>query len=256
MLANYLVKDRIAFITINRPDKRNALNANLVSDLYNLFDQAENDAQVKIIILNAEGDVFSAGADLDYLKQLQANSFEANLKDSNLLKNLFQKIYTHPKIVIAQVEGHAIAGGCGLATVCDFVFSTPESKFGYTEVKIGFIPAIVSIFCIRKIGESQTKQLLFTGELISAERAKDINLINYVVEKDKIEQEVLDFANKLCVSASTQSLALTKQLLTNIQDLPLNEALDYAAEMNAHARSTDDCKKGIEAFLNKNQIKW
>lgn len=256
MLANYLVKDRIAFITINRPDKRNALNANLVSDLYNLFDQAENDAQVKIIILNAEGEVFSAGADLDYLKQLQANSFEANLKDSNLLKNLFQKIYTHPKIVIAQVEGHAIAGGCGLATVCDFVFSTPESKFGYTEVKIGFIPAIVSIFCIRKIGESQTKQLLFTGELISAERAKDINLINYVVEKDKIEQEVLDFANKLCVSASTQSLALTKQLLTNIQDLPLNEALDYAAEMNAHARSTDDCKKGIEAFLNKNQIKW
>ena len=256
MLANYLIKDRIAFITINRPDKRNALNANLVSDLCNLFDQAENDAQVKIIILNAEGDVFSAGADLDYLKQLQANSFEANLKDSNLLKNLFQKIYTHPKIVIAQVEGHAIAGGCGLATVCDFVFSTPESKFGYTEVKIGFIPAIVSIFCIRKIGESQTKQLLFTGELISAERAKDINLINYVVEKDKIEQEVLDFANKLCVSASTQSLALTKQLLTNIQDLPLNEALDYAAEMNAHARSTDDCKKGIEAFLNKNQIKW
>jgi methylglutaconyl-CoA hydratase len=256
MLANYLIKDRIAFITINRPDKRNALNANLVSDLSALFDKAENDAQVKIIILNAEGDVFSAGADLDYLKQLQSNSFEANLKDSNLLKNLFQKIYTHPKIVIAQVEGHAIAGGCGLATVCDFVFSTPESKFGYTEVKIGFIPAIVTVFCVRKIGESQTKQLLFTGELISADRAKDINLINYVVEKDKIEQEVLDFANKLCFSASTQSLALTKQLLTNIQDLPLNEALDYAAEMNAHARSTDDCKKGIEAFLNKNQIKW
>jgi methylglutaconyl-CoA hydratase len=256
MLANYLVKDRIAYITINRPDKRNALNANLVSDLSALFDKAENDAQVKIIILNAEGDVFSAGADLDYLKQLQSNSFEANLKDSNQLKNLFQKIYTHPKIIIAQVEGHAIAGGCGLATVCDFVFSTPESKFGYTEVKIGFIPAIVSIFCIRKIGESQTKQLLFTGELISADRAKDINLINYVVEKDKIEQEVLTFANKLCVSASTQSLALTKQLITNVQDLPLIEALDYAAEMNAHARSTDDCKKGIEAFLNKNQIKW
>jgi methylglutaconyl-CoA hydratase len=256
MLANYLVKDRVAYITINRPDKRNALNASLVSDLSTLFDKAENDVQVKIIILNAEGDVFSAGADLDYLKQLQSNSFEANLKDSNLLKNLFQKIYTHPKIVIAQVQGHAIAGGCGLATVCDFVFSTPESKFGYTEVKIGFIPAIVSIFCIRKIGEGQTKQLLFTGELISADKAKEINLINYVVEKDKIEQEVLAFANKLCISASTQSLALTKQLITNVQDIPLAEALDYAAEMNAHARSTEDCKKGIEAFLNKNQIKW
>jgi methylglutaconyl-CoA hydratase len=256
MLANYLVKDRVAYITINRPEKRNALNAALVADLSSLFDKAEHDNQVKIIILNALGDVFSAGADLDYLKQLQANSFEANLKDSNQLKNLFHKIYTHPKIVIAQVEGHAIAGGCGLATVCDFVFSTPESKFGYTEVKIGFIPAIVSIFCIRKIGESQTKQLLFTGDLISAARAKEINLINFIVEKDKIEQEVLDFASKLCVSASTQSLALTKQLITNVQDLPLTEALDYAAEMNAHARSTEDCKKGIDAFLNKNQIKW
>jgi methylglutaconyl-CoA hydratase len=256
MLANYLVKDRVAYITINRPEKRNALNAALVADLSSLFDKAEHDNQVKIIILNALGDVFSAGADLDYLKQLQANSFEANLKDSNQLKNLFHKIYTHPKIVIAQVEGHAIAGGCGLATVCDFVFSTPESKFGYTEVKIGFIPAIVSIFCIRKIGESQTKQLLFTGDLISAARAKEINLINFITEKDKIEQEVLDFASKLCVSASTQSLALTKQLITNVQDLPLTEALDYAAEMNAHARSTEDCKKGIDAFLNKNQIKW
>jgi methylglutaconyl-CoA hydratase len=256
MLANYLVKDRVAYITINRPEKRNALNAALVADLSSLFDKAEHDNQVKIIILNALGDVFSAGADLDYLKQLQANSFEANLKDSNQLKNLFYKIYTHPKIVIAQVEGHAIAGGCGLATVCDFVFSTPESKFGYTEVKIGFIPAIVSIFCIRKIGESQTKQLLFTGDLITAARAKEINLINFITEKDKIEKEVLDFASKLCVSASTQSLALTKQLITNVQDLPLTEALDYAAEMNAHARSTEDCKKGIDAFLNKNQIKW
>jgi methylglutaconyl-CoA hydratase len=256
MLANYLVKDRVAYITINRPEKRNALNAALVADLGSLFDKAEHDNQVKIIILNALGDVFSAGADLDYLKQLQANSFEANLKDSNQLKNLFHKIYTHPKIVIAQVEGHAIAGGCGLATVCDFVFSTPESKFGYTEVKIGFIPAIVSIFCIRKIGESQTKQLLFTGDLITAARAKEINLINFITEKNKIEQEVLDFASKLCVSASTQSLALTKQLITNVQDLPLTEALDYAAEMNAHARSTEDCKKGIDAFLNKNQIKW
>jgi methylglutaconyl-CoA hydratase len=256
MLANYLIKDRIAYITINRPEKRNALNAELVADLSSLFDKAEHDNQVKIIILNALGDVFSAGADLDYLKQLQANSFEANLKDSNQLKNLFHKIYTHPKIVIAQVEGHAIAGGCGLATVCDFVFSTPESKFGYTEVKIGFIPAIVSIFCIRKIGESQTKQLLFTGDLITAARAKEINLINFITEKDKIEKEVLDFASKLCVSASTQSLALTKQLITNVQDLPLTEALDYAAEMNAHARSTEDCKKGIDAFLNKNLIKW
>jgi methylglutaconyl-CoA hydratase len=256
MLVNYQVKDRIAEITLNRVDKRNALNSEIVSELSKAFDAAENDEKVKVIILKANGEVFSAGADLDYLKKLQSNSFEENLADSNLLRKLFQKIYCQPKIVIAQVQGHAIAGGCGLASVCDFIFTTPQAKFGYTEVKIGFIPAIVAIFLIRRIGEGKAKELLFNGDLIDATYAKEIGLINFISAEDKIEEEVLAYADKLCKTTSAQSIALTKQLLNNVQDLSLTKALEFAAEMNAHARSTNDCKSGINAFLNKKKIEW
>ncbi len=256
MFVNYQIKNRVAFIEINRPDKRNALNAELVLQLTQSFKEAEKDENVKVIVLKSVGEVFSAGADLDYLKKLQSNTFDENLKDSNQLKNLFQLIYEQPKIVIAQVQGHAIAGGCGLASVCDFVFSVPEAKFGYTEVKIGFIPAIVAVFLLRKIGEGLTKELVFSGDLIDAERARHINLINFIVDAEKIEEEVIKYAEKLCNTTSSQSIALTKQLLNKIQDKPIEEALDFASEMNAHARSTVDCKRGIQAFLDKNKIVW
>ena len=256
MLVNYQVKDRIAEIILNRVDKRNALNSEVVTELSKAFHNAEHDENVKVIVLKANGEVFSAGADLDYLKKLQSNSFEENLADSNLLKRLFEQIYSQPKIVIAQVQGHAIAGGCGLASVCDFIFTTPQAKFGYTEVKIGFIPAIVAIFLIRRIGEGKAKELLFNGDLIDATYAKEIGLINFISAEDKIEEEVLAYADKLCKTTSAQSIALTKQLLNNVQDLPLTEALEFAAEMNAHARSTNDCKSGINAFLNKKKIDW
>ncbi|MFC5284718.1 enoyl-CoA hydratase/isomerase family protein [Pedobacter alpinus] len=256
MLIHYEVKNRIASIIINRPEKRNALNSELVIALIKAFKKAEVDEDVKIIVLKANGEVFSAGADLDYLKKLQANSFEDNLEDSNLLKKLFLEIYHQPKIVIAQVAGHAIAGGCGLASVCDFIFTTPEAKYGYTEVKIGFIPAIVSLFLIRKVGESLAKELLLTGDLISADKAKNIGLVNYISATSDLEKDVLQFAEKLCKTTSSQSIALTKQLINQVQDKSLSEALDFAAEMNAHARATNDCKKGIQAFLNKEKINW
>src|SRR5690606_36237829 len=144
-------------------------------------------------VLNAAGEAFCAGADLAYLQQLQNFSFEENLTDSNQLKELFLNIYTHPKVVIAQVQGHALAGGCGLASICDWVFSVPEAKFGYTEVRIGFIPALVSVFLLRKLGEGAARELLLSGELIAAERAQAIGLINRVVSADKLEAEVNDF---------------------------------------------------------------
>jgi methylglutaconyl-CoA hydratase len=143
-LVIYTVKDRVGYITMNRPEKRNALSHELVMELTHAFDTAENDLSVKVIVLKAQGDAFCAGADLAYLQQLQNYSFEQNLEDSRQLKNLFLKIYQLKKVVIAQVQGHALAGGCGLATVCDFTFAVPEAKLGYTEVKIGFIPALVS----------------------------------------------------------------------------------------------------------------
>lgn len=252
----YKTEQRVTYITLNRPDKRNAFNEKLVEELKHAFTKAENDTETKIVILNAVGKVFSAGADLSYLQSLQSNSYEENLQDSNNLKDLYQQIYSFKKVVIAQVEGHAIAGGCGLATVCDFTFAVPNVKFGYTEVKIGFVPAIVMVFLLKKIGELKTKELLLTGKLIDSVEAKEINLINSIFSKESIEQEVFGFAQKLCSETSSQSLEITKKMIADIQKMNYKEAFNFAAEMNAKGRATDDCKKGIASFLNKEKINW
>lgn len=252
----YQVENRVGVITLNRPDKRNALNHQLVAELKSAFDMAERDEQVKVVVLKAEGDAFCAGADLGYLQDLQKFSHEENLADSNHLKELFLKIYRLPKVVIAQVQGHALAGGCGLATVCDFTFAVPEAKFGYTEVKIGFIPAIVMVFLLRKVGEQKAKQLLLTGDLIKAQAAFDMGLISKVVAKENLEEEVRTLAQALIKNNSGQSMALTKQMIGDVQSLTLDEALDHAAQMNAKARASADCKKGIAAFLNKEELSW
>lgn len=252
----YEVVDRIAYITLNRPDKRNAFNYSLVSEMKTALRHAEQDSTAKVIVIRAVGKAFSAGADLDYLKRLQSYSFEENLEDSNHLKEMFQLIYRHPKVVIAQVEGHAIAGGAGLATVCDFAFVVPEAKLGYTEVRIGFIPAIVMTFLLRKCGETRAKELLLGGDLVSAETAVAYNMVNQVVPAGEIKDFVRDFALKLCQQNSGQSMHVTKKMISDIQTFPVEEALKFASKMNAHARTTEDCKKGIAAFLNKEALEW
>lgn len=252
----YVLKNRVATITLNRPDKRNALNLIMVTELDKALKRAEQDKDVKVIILKANGDAFCAGADLAYLKDISQFTYEEHLADSMQLKEMFRQIYTMNKVVIAQVEGHAIAGGAGLATVCDLVFSVPEAKFGFTEVKIGFVPAIVSVFAIRKFGESHTKRLLLSGDLIAADDAKEIGLVNFISAKESIDREVKKFAGNLVTKTSANSLALTKRLISEIQKQDLEHALVYAAELNAKARNSEDCKKGINAFLNKEKIVW
>jgi len=255
-LVLYSVADRIATICLNRPDKRNAFNPELVSALTKALLQASDDEEVKVIILKAAGNTFSAGADLAYLQQLQYNTHEENVKDSEHLKTLFTTIYYLPKVVIAQVEGHAIAGGCGLATVCDITFAVPEANFGYTEVKLGFVPAIVSCFLLRKTGETIAKKLLLTGDLFSAAQALAYNLITYVTNKDEISQTVQDFALKLCEEASGNSLMVTKQLIGQTTNPSLENSLNLAVQINARVRESADFKKGIAAFLEKEKIKW
>lgn len=250
------VKDRKAYITLNRPDKRNALNDDMVSQLLRALQMAEDDETVKVVILQANGSSFCAGADLEYLQQLQVNTYTENLEDSRHLKSLFHRIYTLKKPVIAQVHSHAIAGGCGLATVCDFVYTVPEAKFGYTEVKIGFVPALVTVFLVRKLGETQARQLLLTGELISGEEAATIGLVNKCVDPDNLQEAVERLADILINQNSGQSMHLVKEMLARVPTMELDEALEYAAATNARARESDDCKKGISHFLNKEKISW
>ncbi|MEX0967520.1 MAG: enoyl-CoA hydratase/isomerase family protein [Bacteroidia bacterium] len=250
-------QQNLQYITLNRPEKRNALNDGMVAELKQALHEAAENPSVRVIILRGEGKAFSAGADLAYLQQLQQNTLEDNIADSTHLMELFRQIYFCSKVVVAQVEGHAIAGGCGLATVCDFIFSVPEAQFGYTEVRIGFVPAIVMFFLIRKIGEAKARELLLTGKLISAtEAANRFGIVNEVVDAGRIAQHVRSFSEDLARDTSPASIEITRRMIAEIQHEETMEALTYAAQNNARARETEDCKRGIAAFLNKTKIEW
>jgi methylglutaconyl-CoA hydratase len=250
------IESRIGFITLNRPGKRNAMSPELISGLDQAFADFAQNEEVKVVILKAEGKAFCAGADLDYIQQMQDFTFEENLEDSHRLKALFSRIYEFPKVVIAQVQGHALAGGCGLVTVCDFAFSAPEALFGYTEVKIGFVPALVSVFLSEQIGQAKTAELLLSGELIASSKCVSLGLITEVVEREFLEKRTLEFANKLVEDNSVFSMQETKRLLRSLGRAERHRALDLAAEANAKARGHADCVKGIAAFLNKTKPSW
>ena len=252
----YTVAERIATITLNRPEKRNALNGALVAELREAFRMTAADDAVKVVVLKGNGEAFCAGADLEYLQQLQKNTYEENLADSRELMQLFGEIYELDKIVIAQVEGHAIAGGCGLVTLCDLSYAVPEAMMGYTEVKIGFIPALVAVFLVRKIGEGRSRELLLTGKLVTAEKAASQGLITAVVPAAEMNGHVAKVASSLCKEASANSLKVTKKLIGTVLDLSLKEGLLHAAALNAATREHDDCKRGITAFLNKEKLIW
>lgn len=247
---------RIAYITLNRPEKRNALHEGMVRELGAALEEARGDTEVKVIVLRAAGRVFSAGADLGYLEKLAQNTSSENLEDSRRLMALYQAFYRHPKLIIAQVEGDAIAGGCGLASVCDLCFATTEARFGYTEGRIGFIPALVSVFLVARIGEGRARDLLLTARLISSTEAFQMGMITEVTPGPVIAERVHAAAEALCERVSGESVALTKKLLADIRGLSLEEALEKAAAANAAARETPDCQKGIRAFLEKSTIKW
>lgn len=256
MLVTYECINRVGYITLNRPEKRNALSFEFVTLIKDTFKQALADETCKVIVLRSSGEAFCAGADLAYLQQLQQNTFEENLADSRDLMELFDMIYHAPKIVISQVNGPAIAGGCGLASVCDFCFATPESTFGYTEVKIGFVPAIVMVFLLRKVNEKNAREMMLTGDVFAAEKAKEYGLINDVIDADELADFVDNFAQRLCKTTSAQSVATIKSMISQVQHMSVADALRFAAETNATARSSNDCKKGIASFLNKEKLTW
>lgn len=250
------IQNRIGFITLNRPEKRNALNREMIADLAAAFADFAENPEVKVVVLNAQGEAFCAGADLDYLRQMQEFSYEENLADSHQFKALFSQIYELPKVVIAQVQGHALAGGCGLVTVSDFAFVVPEALFGFTEVKIGFVPALVSVFLAEQVGLGKATELLLAGGLITSSKAAQLGLVTQVVDTDFLEDSTLEFARKLITDNSAFSMQETKRLLRNLSEKSRHEALDRAAVSNATSRGHEDCVKGVNAFLSKTKPSW
>lgn len=250
------MEGRLATITLNRPDKRNALNAAMVSALRAALEEAATDPAVRVVVLTGAGAVFSAGADLAALEALQTATAEENLADSEHLAGLFRQLYLHPKPVVARINGHAIAGGCGLAAVCDFSVAAETARLGFTEVRIGFIPAIVAVFVLRKLGEAAARDLLLRGRLIGAAEAVATGLITQAVPAEALDETVALLAGELARETSASAVWLTKKLLAQVPGMGLDEALTFAAQLNALARSTDDCKAGIAAFLGKTDPPW
>lgn len=242
-------------LELNRPDKRNALNAELVGALKDALRDVEED-DVRVVVLGGVGSVFSAGADLASLKALRAASPQENQQDSRHLAELFRQIYQHPVPIIAKVDGHAIGGGCGLAAVCDFSIVSEEARLGFSEVRIGFVPAIVMVFLRRKLGETKARDLLLRGRLVSAVQASEMDLVTRAVPPGRLDQEVDELAHELVRETSASAVALTKQMMARLPGMGFDEALDYAVQMNAFARETDDCQAGIEAFLNDEVPPW
>lgn len=248
-MIKFEIKDEIGTLTLNRPEKRNALHPDLVRQMKAKLKEIEQDKSVKVAIITGEGKSFCAGADLEYLNQLRDFSSLENEKDSRELAELFLMIYNFSKPVIAAVKGAAIAGGCGLASVCDLIVADEvNSKFGYSEVKIGFIPALVSTFLIRKVGEGMAKQLLLAGELIEGKRAYEIGFVNYLYSN--VLSGALDVASKLKEN-SLQSMELTKEMIKKVSVLSAEDAVEFCIGLNTISRTTDDFKKGLNNFLTK-----
>ncbi len=253
---NFEIKDKVAYLTMNRPEKRNAIDDLAVNEIMGYFGQANTDDNVRAIVFRGEGSAFSAGADLDYLLRLSQNTSSANFEDSCALKNLLLDIYRSKKLVCAVVRGPALAGAFGLILACDIIIASDKAKFGFTEVKIGFVPAVVLNLALRKLREMDVRRLLLTGKIIDAGEAFHIGLISEVIEDGKIESCTQQFLKEFVAGTSKKAVALTKEILSIVRDMTLEEALRYSAAMNVAARSTDDFQKGVNAFLNKKQVEW
>lgn len=244
----------VATLTFNRPEKRNAISTQMICELQSALDAIEK-SHARVAIFTGAGKAFSAGMDLEMLSTIATQSPTENMEDSKRMAKMFRRIWSFSKPLIAAVNGAALAGGCGIATLCDFTLAAPEAKFGYTEVKIGFLPAIVSVFLTRQVGEKRARDLLLTGRIIEAAEAVAIGLVNEVVPADKLMERARELAGVL-IAASPASVTRAKRLLTSAAAASVDADLERAVLENARIRCTPDFKEGLASFLEKRKPEW
>ncbi|MGA8107874.1 MAG: enoyl-CoA hydratase-related protein [Acidobacteriaceae bacterium] len=243
-------------ILLNRPEKRNALTPQLIEELTQALEAAAAHPQVRVVIITGAGSSFCAGLDLDHLRSMTtASSPHEEQADTERIAALFRTLYTLAKPTIAAVNGPAIAGGMGIATLCDFTLSVPEAKFGYTEVRIGFVPAIVSAFLRTQIGDKRCRDLLLTGRLLSAAEAHDLGLVTRIVPEPELLHEARSLAGRL-LRNSPAALEATKRLLSTYGARHLPEDIEDAVRAGIDARGNADFREGVSAFLEKRGPHW
>src|SRR6516164_3684598 len=247
-------KGPVATVTLNRAEKRNAISYELIEEIHHAL-HAVQESAANILILTGAGQAFCSGMDLDNLREITRHTEEENLADSGRMAHMFRSLYDFPKVTVAAVNGPALAGGCGLATLCDITLASATAKFGYTEVRIGFVPAIVSAFLLRQVGEKQARDLLLTGRIIAADEAYRLGLVNEVVAPDHLAQRARELANSL-LENSPASLLATKQLLRCHVAPEMDRRIAVAVVENAHIRATADFREGVTAFLEKRKPQW
>jgi methylglutaconyl-CoA hydratase len=244
----------IATLTLNRPDKRNAVTTAMISEVLTALDVIEK-SHTRVVIVTGAGKAFCAGMDLEMLAAIAKQSPAENQEDSRRIAKMLRRLWSFPRPLIAVVNGAAYAGGCGIATLCDFTLASPEAKFGYTEVKIGFLPAIVSVFLTRQIGEKRSRDLLLTGRIIDAAEAKEFGLVSEVVPADRLFDRAQELAAEL-IAASPSSVTRAKHLITSAAAAGLDHDLERAILENARIRCTPDFKEGVASFLEKRKPIW
>ena len=250
MVTDYSVDGGVARITLNRPEKRNALNDAVVAGIKAGLQKAAGDERVSAIVISGAGKDFCSGADLSALQKIAGASVAENSEDARALLELFLLIRQVQLPVIAAVTGRALAGGCGLASACDLVLASASARFGYPEVKIGFVPAMVMAILRRNVSEKRAFELITRGEEISAQQAKEFGLVNQVFNDETFATDVEAYVKRF-EELSKQAIALTKTLLYQIDGLAFVEALETGADVNVIARMSEDCQKGIAGFLKK-----
>jgi methylglutaconyl-CoA hydratase len=244
----------VALVTLNRAEKRNAISPQMIDDLLAALDAVESSPS-RVAILTGTGKAFCAGMDLEVLRAISSQTPEQNLQDSRRMAQLFRRLWSFPKPLIAAVNGPALAGGCAVATLADFTLAVPEATFGYTEVRIGFVPAIVSVFLRRRVGEAVARDLLLTARIFPAAEARDLGLVREVVPADALMPRARELASTLLAHSPAGVLA-TKKLMVECQEQAIDRELSLAIQANAAVRSTADFREGVAAFLEKRAPNW
>jgi methylglutaconyl-CoA hydratase len=244
----------ISTITLNVPQKRNAISAQMIADLLAAFEEIEN-SPARVVIITGAGKAFCAGMDLGELQQMAHQTPERNLEDARRIARMFYRVYSFPMPVIAAVNGAAVAGGCGIATLADFTLAVPEAKFGYTEIKVGLMPALMSVFLRRQIGEKHARDLLLTGRVVDAAEAFRMGLVTEIAPPESLVDRAREMARAL-LAVSPEAVMRTKKFLLKLDETALRTELDAAVDANAGIRATSDFREGVAAFLEKRAPKW
>ena len=248
-------EDDIVTVNLNRPDVHNAMSEQLMKELINCFKEISKDDNVRIIILTGNGKSFCAGADLNWMKSMAKYTMEENIRDSKLLLDLYEAIYSCPKPVMGKINGHAFGGGIGLIAVCDITIGIPGKKYAFSEVNLGIIPSVISTYIVRRIGLSNMRRLFITGERFTSEYAKEIGLLDYVVSEEEFDSKIQKTIEQLR-SSGPKAIEEIKKLVNNYEKLDIEKYKKHTVKKISELRVSDEGQEGINAFLEKRKSEW